>query len=143
MHEVRTSECIFGCSLHADCFAHYLCCPVLAVAVSVALGDPLPIPPPEPSFLLPPLLDSRKDILRIFISFHTYHSLKKNVLNNCRQRYLCAARTAIAARHNASNLWRTSRPLFVTVDAARPAAASVSNTRFAQGGDHFMTTSFT
>ena len=151
MHEVNRSMCIFGCTSQVDSLVHYLRCPVLAMPVSVALRDPLPIPSPNPSFFLPPPLTSRKDILRLFISFHTYHSVRNSRSNIDVHRYLITVRTAIAACHSASNMgyevWPVSRrlstrPHYVMGVAAPPAAATVSNTRFVPGGDHFMTTSY-
>ena len=146
MHEDRRAKCVFGC-VQEDSLDHYLCCPVLAMSVAVSLAEPLPIPSPTPSFFLPCPLNTRKDILRIFIAYHTYHSMKQNVSSNFGQRYLSTVRGAIAARHSASNLrYDVLRPRSVmTVAVSRPhfVTDAASPTRFVPGGDHFMTTAFT
>ena len=165
LHLERRSSCVFGC-VHDNRFEHYLQCFPLMTAVSTSLSDPPPIPPPTPSCFFPGPLDSKKDILRIFVAYHTYHSVRHS---DCAssvhgQRYCNTVRAAIAARHLASSLGydiadgspetpttgvprlgRAAgllRPHFVTEVAAISTAATISNTRFVPGGDHFITTSF-
>ena len=67
------------------------------------------------------------------------------------QRTAALAKSVAASARRSVDLWLVGagvdaresslrKPHFVTASSARPVAATVSNTRFVQGGDHFMTT---
>ena len=164
LHETNRLACVFDCR-DIDSLNHYVQCPALVSAIAVALSDPLPIPPPTLSLSLPSPLDRKKDILRLFLAYHTYHSSRHSLFRralgrNNREIFVSAVRHAVAARHKASNMTcevraQLSSPHLATVSNTRlgphanidvsacPSAATISNTRFVQGGDHFMTTSFT
>ena len=75
MHASEVRRCIFGCD-DIDCLSHYICCSTLSSAVASALGDPLPIPTPNPSYLFPCPFATRKDVLRVFAFYFSYHYMK-------------------------------------------------------------------
>ena len=138
MHEAVQVKCLFSCDAE-DCLQHYLSCPVLAYAVAAATGEPLPIDNQSiVSLSLLSPLDRKVSVLRIFVFFHTYHSFKHTALReDCpQQAYNRAFLLAVAAKRKADTLGFRAGP-------ADCEAASVLQTRFVQGGDHFITNSFT
>ena len=130
-------------------------CPRLWPAVCSACSVPLCIDPlsaislPHPS-LVKVRLSS--------VAFVLYHKCKgeytaefgdpsRNI-----QRTAALVKSVAASARRSFDLWLAGvdttqesvrKPHFVTPSPARPVAATVSNTRFVQGGDHFMTTTFT
>ena len=166
LHETNRLACVLGCR-DVDSLHHYVQCPALLSAVAVALSDPLPIPPPTLSLFLPSSLDRKKDILPLFLAYHTYHSTRHSRFcralgRNARKEIVSTVRHAVAARHKTVIMKcevrvraRLSSPHLATVSNTRPedhvyidvsarsSAATIPATRFVQGGDHVMTTSFT
>ena len=106
-HDADRQPCLFGCNAD-DSLAHYLQCAPLLMAISIAVGDALPIPTPDHFSLLTPPLDSRKHILRVFISFHSYHvsrSIYRTSGPEChRDAYLRLCDTAASAATKALNM---------------------------------------
>ena len=149
MHEAVALPCLLGCPAASDSLLHYIRCRRLWLAVSYATRHSSPL-----------VLDirigfrtaTRENLLNIAVAFSVYHAIKHRELETSRSctssrdfrpiARLTRAHAKASARvfsNILSSQRSSSGPHFVM---APTAPAIVSNTRFVQGGDHFMTTSF-
>ena len=155
MHEATQKMCFLGC-MAPDDLRHYAVCPSLSILLARALCLPLPSLPPSARFLLgishPPSLH----VSPSYLAFTVYHTARaRNLFVSPNEVERVIFPIVVAARRRLAAL---TGPHFVMDGLASPSVANGSNTRlephfvindsgpeprFIQGGDHFMTTSFT
>ena len=134
LHLADRTGCVFGCKCDDD-LAHYFVCPELGHAVAWALGHPLPVLFPNILHLFPPPpCHANTHILTVFLYFTIYHVYRNSGETRTNARSDKVLRISSAAVEKARSLGIVHVP---------SSSASVSRTRFVEGGDHFMTTPFT
>ena len=149
MHEAVALPCLFGCPAASDSLLHYVRCRRLWLAVSYATRHSSPL---ALDIRIGLRTATRENLLNIAVAFSEYHAIKHRELETSRScissrdfrpiARLTRAHAKASARvfsNILSSQRSSSGPHFVM---APTAPAIVSNTRFVQGGDHFMTTSF-
>lgn len=143
MHEATQKMCFLGCKALDD-LRHYAVCPSLSHMLARVLGLPLPSPPPSALFLLGMSHLPSLHISPSYLGFTVYHTARaRNLFVSPNDIERVILPIAMAARRRLAAL---TGPHFVIDNLHHMTATTISNTRpephFIQGGDHFMTTSF-
>ena len=147
MHEPFIRRCIFGCPDSVDNLAHYVVCDVLWTSVGEATGVRCTTSRERLS-LEPVTLDN---LYNVVVAFTTYHYCKNsgagtNYIEAKRladEVSLAACRRFVPHTRPRSVLPPTRRAVSSNLFDISSRATTNLHTRFVQGGDHFMTTSFT